>query len=172
MSGQARARQELTPEMRRSLAGYFPFSRGAAIDYTPSVYEQKKQVWNKEKEEFEDTAEFKIPDGYRPVFSVRSFTKGEYDLAHQIMQEEVQDKDNKKTLELAVKTRELVRTVVSGWTDLIDLASLKEVTYKADSDGGADKDLWSNMPDWIYTDIRNYVYRISGILPGERLSLK
>jgi hypothetical protein len=47
-----------------------------------------------------------------------------------------------------------------------------EISYKSDPAGGCDKALWDKIPDFIYYEIRNYVHQISGITPGELVSLK
>jgi hypothetical protein len=167
-------RRVLTDEMRQQLAGYLPFSANEKIEYTPAFFLRKKEVWSEEKKQFETTDEYLIPDGFRPVFTIRSFTKAEYDDAAKIMHREVLDADNKKMLDTAADTKELVRNVVLGWKDFVDIGTLQEIPFKADANSGVDKDLWvsTRMPDWVYSDIRNYVYRLSGITPGERISLK
>jgi hypothetical protein len=115
-----------------------------------------------------------IPDGYRPVFVLRSFTKDEYDQAAKIMQDEVLDTGNKHLLDTMTRTRELVRHVVLGWRDFWDIGTLEDIEYTADPSGGVDKELWGStrMPDWVYGDLRTFVYRLSGITPGERISLR
>jgi hypothetical protein len=165
-------RQELTEDLRKQLAGYLPFSPSASIAYTPAFFLRKKEAWSAEKKQFVTLEEFLIPDGYRPTFTLRPFTKEEYDEASKIMHEEVLDADNKGMLELAAKTKELVREVILGWKDFFDIGTLQEIEYKGTA--GVDKDLWTSarMPDWVYSDLRNYVYRLSGITPGERISLK
>jgi hypothetical protein len=165
-------RQELTDDLRKQLAGYLPFSPSASIDYTPAFFLRKKEAWSDEKKQFVSLEEFLIPDGYRPTFTLRPFTKEEYDEAGKVMHAEVLDVDNKKLLDNAAMTKELVRKVILGWKDFFDIGSLQEIEYKGGN--GVDKDLWvsTRLPDWVYSDLRNYVYRLSGITPGERISLK
>jgi hypothetical protein len=105
---------------------------------------------------------------------VRPFTKSEYDEAGKLMHEEVLDKDNSKLLDTMSKTKDLVRKVILGWRNFVDLGTLEEIEFKSDSTSGIDKSLWdsSRMPDWVYSDLRAFVYRLSGVTAGERISLK
>jgi hypothetical protein len=170
----------LTDEMRKQLAGYLPFSPSASIEYIPSFFLRRNERWDAKEEKFVNKDEkgalldFLIPVSFQPVFTVRPFTKSEYDEAGKLMHEEVLDKDNSKLLDTMAKTKELVRKVILGWKNFVDLGTLEEVDFKADSVSGVDKSLWdsSRMPDWVYSDLRAFVYRLSGVTAGERISLK
>lgn len=166
-------RRELTAEERVKLAGYMPFSNDATIEYTPEFFLRKKLgEFDPIKNEFVQSNEYEVPDGYRPTFILRCFTKAEYDKAQLLLQEARLDKDSIKAAERLPKTKELLRVVVMGWSDLWDLGKMEMLPYKADSAGGCDKELFNKIPDWIFMDLQSYVYRLSGITPGERLSLK
>lgn len=161
----------MTPELRNQLAGYLPFSNDATTKYTPDFFLQKKKVWNEEKKEFDD-GEIIIPEKFQPKLEVRCFNKGEYDKAKKLIIEETQDKEEKRKSELFEQTKELARKVVMGWSDYWDIGKMEEIKFKADPEGGCDKDLWAKMPDWMFYSIRTFVYRLSGLTPGEILSLK
>ena len=170
----------LTEEMRKALAGYLPFSPNASIEYTPPFFTKRQERWDEIKKEFVNKDEkgtdlpFLIPEDFQPVFTVRSFSKAEYDEAGKIIHEEIMDKENKNLIDIASKTKETVRKVIVGWKKFIDIGTLQEIEFKADVVGGVDKTLWEStrMPDWVYRDIRNFVYRLSGVTAGEKISLK
>jgi hypothetical protein len=151
----------MTEELRKQLAGYLPFSNEAVIGFTPQAF-LLKDVKDK----------FRIPEQFHPIFSVRCFTKSEYEEAKKILHEELSDKDKKGESETFQKTRDLVRKVVTGFKNLWDIGTMMEISYKSDPAGGCDKALWDKIPDFIYYEIRNYVHQISGITPGELVSLK
>jgi hypothetical protein len=171
-------RRELTAEERRNLAGYLPFSNEATIEYTPVFFLRRQERWDVKKEQSVTITEdgqdmpYLVPDGYRPTFTLRCFTKAEYDKAQALLQDARLDKDNARAVERLPKTKELLRAVVMGWVDLWDLGKMEMLPFKADPAGGCDKVLFDKVPDWIFTDLQSYVYRLSGITPGERLSLK
>jgi hypothetical protein len=168
-------RREMTEELRKQLAGYLPFSNEATIDYPPSMYMKHVAKWDEEKQEFIDTPEFTVPldlHGYFPTFTLRCFNKGEYTQAHKLMAEIREDKENKNFIDRLPKNRELVRAVVVGFKNMWDLGTMKDTDYVADPSGGCGKALFEKVPDWMITSMLFYVYRLSGITPGEQLSLK
>jgi hypothetical protein len=178
--GNMSERRVLTSEEKKKLAGYLKFSPDTTFELTPAMYMAHKTKWDETTGEAVELPEFEVDSAYHeflPSFTLRSMTKSEYDTAQKMIQEEREDKAGKRTLELAIKTREFVRGFVMGWKNLFifDTTGEKEILFKADPSGGADKDLWNNqnaVPDFHYLNIRNQVYRMSGISQGERLSLK
>jgi hypothetical protein len=163
----------MTPEMRKELAGYLPFSQNATIDIIPEIYLKKRAIWNKEKGEFVDTDEDVVPAEFRPTFTVRCFNRAEHDKAKKLLLEYRNEKttDERKS-QIEDESRGLVRMVVKGLTNLIDIGSGETIEYKADPDGGCDKGIFERLFDGTISNLLEFVNRISGLLPGERLSLK
>ena len=145
----------LTPEVRAALLSKIPFSVNATTEYTPKPYMTKVK-----DPEGKDIDEYSIPEEFRPVFTLRSFTKQEsYDV------KKVCSKGEEKGIQ------EWARKSVIGWKNLFDAGTLEEIEYKSDPTGGADKDLFSVIPEHVVADILMYVSSISGILDKDRLGL-
>jgi len=145
----------LTPEVRAALLSKIPFSVNATTEYTPKPYMTKIK-----DSEGKDTDEYSIPEEFRPVFTVRPFTKQEsYDV------KKVCTKGEEKGIQ------EWTRKVVIGWKNMFDAGTLEEIEYKADPSGGADKDYFGTIPEYVVADILMYVSSISGILDKDKLGL-
>ena len=103
----------LTPEVRAALLSKIPFSVNATTEYTPKPYMTKIK-----DSEGKDTDEYSIPEEFRPVFTVRSFTKQEsYDV------KKVCTKGEEKGIQ------EWTRKVVIGWKNMFDAGTLEEIEY-------------------------------------------
>jgi hypothetical protein len=163
---------KMTDEIRKRLAGYLPFSPSATIDFVPEMYLGKTRKWNYKTETFEDTETDCVPEEFRPTFTVRCFNKGEYDKSKKILVDYKNEKDDSKKIDLERQMKELLRPVVMGWKNLIDLGTMQLIEYKGDPSGGCDKSVFESLIEDILKDINLYVNRLSGITPGERLSLK
>lgn len=156
-------RRELTEEEREKLLGYFPFSIDATTEFTPEIYLQK------------ENDVFLIPDGYRPVFTLRPLDKVSYDKAAKIQLEAGLSYKNdvaghpssgNTMLEKQQGVRDIVRAGVVGWQDYIDIGTGKEIQF------ASTEDVFNKMPFAIVTEIFMHLLKISGLLPGERLGLK
>ena len=168
-------RREMTEALRKQLAGHMCLSNDSTTDFPPLLYVKHKQKYNEKTQEVEEQAEYEIPEdlfGYFPTFTLRSFTKAEYEQSHKISAEIRADKDSTKTHERVPKIRELARAVTMGWTNFWDPGKKEDVVYKADSSGGCDKELFRMVPDGRANEIYTYVCQMSGIFPGEKISLK
>ena len=164
-------KQVLTDELRKQLAGFFPFSNEATTEHTPEFFLEKKLVKIDENEHLV-WGEYKIPEEYRPVFTVRCFKKDEYDAAHKLMQEERNDKDHLHTVDRLPKIKDSIRKVVSGWINYWDIGKMEQIPFVADTVEGAHKDLWEKVPDSIIMDLQDFVYKLSGLRKADHLSLK
>jgi hypothetical protein len=162
----------MTEELRKQLAGFLPFSKDATADFIPEMYLKKKAVWDKEKGEFVDTDEDCVPSEFRPTFTVRAFNKAEYDKSKKLLAEYRNEKDDAKKLEIESQMKALLQPVVMGWKNLLDIGKMQLVEFKADPAGGCDKALFENLLEGTLRDILEYVNMLSGVTPGERLSLK
>ena len=69
-------------------------------------------------------------------------------------------------------TADLIRSCVMGWSNLYDVGTAKEIEFKSDIAGGADKDLYRSLPVWMKTKIVVFCKKISGLTQVEELGLK
>jgi hypothetical protein len=147
----------LTDDVRKALISKVPFSQSALIDYTPPTY------LIREKDSEGKDGEYLIPEEYRPVFKLRSFSKTEMDgIKKNITASKAPDEKY---------IRDITSKVVMGWTNLYDAGTMEDLEYKADITGGCDKVLWDLMPLQIVSEVLTYVSQISGLLPTERVGL-
>ena len=151
------AEHTMTDEVRKLLLSKMPFSISSTIEYTPPTYTNKKK-----DAEGNDTAEYEIPEDYRPAFTVRPFSKGEADNLRKVTA-------NKTPDEAVLKSN--TRKAVVGWRNMWDIGTMTELEYKADINGGLDKDLFDSIPLQVVTELFLYISTVSGILPAERLGL-
>ncbi len=147
----------LTDEVRKALISKVPFSVSATIEYTPPTY------LTKTKDAQGNDLDYVIPEEYRPVFTLRSFTKIEMDTIKKNIT------TNKSPDERYI--RDITRKVIVGWANLFDAGSMQDIEYKSDTTGGCDKDLWDMIPLQVVSEILTYVSQISGLLPTERVGL-
>ena len=168
-------RREMTEELRRELAGHMSFSSEATVEFPPSAYLKHKQKPNEATGEFEDLPEFEIAEdlhGYFPTFVLRSFTKAENDKAERLICELRAEGAKSRTYDLNPKIRELARAATTDWRDFYDPAKKDFVAYKADPQGGCDREIFRLVTDGRVSEIFYYILRMSGIFPGEKLSLR
>jgi len=133
----------LTPEVKAALMSKVPFHKDAKIEYTPKAFETDD-----------------IPVEYRPVFTLRPFTKPE---AGEVKKACTKADD--------AIIREWSRKVCTGCVNLFDAGTGEELEYKADPAGGADKEFWAVLPDHIVGDILMYTSCVSGILDKDKVGL-
>jgi len=133
----------LTPEVKAALMSKVPFHKDARVEYTPKAYITDE-----------------IPVEFRPVFTLRPFTKVE---AVEVKKACIKADD--------VVVRKWSQLICLGWVNMIDSGTGENVEYVADPTGGVDKDLWATMPDHIVADILMYASCISGLLDKDKLGL-
>ena len=146
-------RRELTDEERKKLIGYLPFSKEETIEYTPPAYLVK-----------DEAGAFLMPDGYRPVFTIKPMQKTEYDKAMKIQIEVGQGASTKLGKQIGI--RDIVQESIAGWTDLVDLGKMAEFKFEKT------EDCISKLPWPLILDIFMYLLKVSGLMPGEKLGLK
>lgn len=141
----------LTPEIRERLLSKLPFTQSATVEYTPECFLSK------------ENDEYLIPEDFRPVFTLRAFTRFEMDAVKKTCTPDKFD-------EMGV--RNVVRKCVMGWKNLYDAATSKEIDYTADANGGASKDIFDIMPIIVVTQLLQYLSQISGIIDIDKTGLK
>jgi len=143
----------LNDEVKRELLGLVPFAAGSTDDFTPPQYLKTGADGG-----------YLIPEEYRPVFKVRSFTVEEKRGVAKLLVN-IKDSDDAAVVEAA-------RKVVVGWRNLFDSGSGEEIFFKSAPGGGTDADLFSGIPAAIVGALLFHASRISGIIATEKLSLK
>ncbi|MDR0307631.1 MAG: hypothetical protein LBI42_12455 [Chitinispirillales bacterium] len=143
----------LTEDVKRELLGLIPFSAGSTDDFTPPAFLKM----NSEGKHI-------IPEEFRPVFKIRSFT--------------VEEKRGVAKMLIKIKeaeedaVTEATRKIVTGWKNLFDAGTGAEIAFTGAPDGGADPVLFSQIPAAVAGAILFHGARISGVLAAEKLSLK
>jgi hypothetical protein len=133
--------RSLPPELRQELLSKLPFSATSTVEYTPDIFKD-------------------ITEEYKPVFTIRSWTRNEAKI--------VMSSQGKIDVE---KAREYTRKATVGWRNVFDAGSGNEIDYVADSTTGCDKALWDALPDTLYVELFKYVSQISGLALREKTSL-
>ena len=135
-------------ETRNKLAGLMPFTAASTHEFCP----------------ISDKSE--IPEDLRPVLTVRAFTKPESKQAFELYR-----KYKELTTTDLEKAHEMARKCVTGWVNVVDLATCEEVEYKSDGTG-ADVSLWGDIPQMLRSDVFVYLCRISGLTDFHVLGLR
>jgi hypothetical protein len=130
---------------RKSLLGLMPFTQAGTMDFIPALF-------------------VGIAPEFTPVFKQRAFTHQELAAVRKLYADKVEDK--------TTILWETVRKTVTGWEKMFDLASGQTLTFKADPDGGLDKDLWESLPLVIRRELTTNVSIMSGLLEQEKTGLK
>ena len=65
----------------------------------------------------------------------------------------------------------LSRVVIKGWQNFYDSGTGEEIEYKADINGGADKDIWDSIPENVRATILQKAMSISGLVYLEQVGL-
>lgn len=130
---------------KKSLLGLMPFSQGGMMDYTPEIFKD-------------------IASKIKPVFKLRAFTRQEF--------QEVRDIYGNNEKEKQGALWAVGRKALKGWDKIFDLSTGEAVIFKADADGGIDKDLWETLPLTIRRMIFTQISIMSGLLEQERQGLK
>jgi hypothetical protein len=136
----------LDEETRKSLLGLMPFTQNGTMNFIPKAFDG-------------------LPDGVRAVFKQRAYTRQEFATVKNAYTDET-IKDKQSAL------WSVSRGTVLGWDKLFDLATGEPMEYKADADGGMDKDLWESLPPIIRWELTTNASVMSGLLERERVALK
>ena len=147
----------MTKELREQMLGLLPFSTDAKLEYTPAPYTMKRT-------QADGTETDAVPEEYRPSFTLRRMTRKELDTMKTLTK-------NKKVEDDTLC--DIVANIVLGWENLWDLGTNQIIPYKADPNGGCDRELFrSSVPSPIIADLAMCMIRMNGILGTEHLSLK
>lgn len=144
----------MTPEIKEFLLSRVPFSPAAVVDFIPETFNRTHEVEGQQVRI--------LPEEFTPVFKLRSLKKDERDKLITALQDA-----NKN--ENAIK--EICRKAIVGWTNLFDLGTNEPYEYKADVNGGCDKDSFGYLPIVIVSEIALYIARISGLTNADKLGL-
>ena len=163
----------LDEETRKKLVGFLPFSEDATIEFTPSVFLQKKKIVAPDGT-LADSAEDAFPADIRPVFHLKCFTTAQAEETKRIRLKGAAGNMGQKEMDaLDFQLFDIIRTCVKGWRSLYDLGSLTEIVYEADASGiGAKGALFDKIPVWIKKELMIYICRMSSLLPGDESALK
>jgi hypothetical protein len=145
----------LDDETRKQLLGYLPFGVGQTVFYTPQEYKA-----------------LKIDECFKPIFSVRSLTQAEFSQLKKNSMSLREDPSIILVQTVADSNLDIVRQCIMGWKNLYDVGSMQEIEYKADVNGGSDKDTFKCFPVWLQTDLMNFIQKISGLQSVDVLGLK
>jgi hypothetical protein len=167
---------KLDEKTRESLIGLMPVTQNAVISFIPPIYTG-------------------LPEKVRPIFSQRAFTRGEKQEVASLeetymrsiepyMRREgdnmiVNSESAGNVSEFSALSRkhrgdlaEWARKTVTGWRAVYDPSTGAEIAFKADADGGADKDLFDGFCSEAKGEIFQNAKKISSLLPQERVALK
>jgi hypothetical protein len=139
----------LPSELRAQLISKLPFSNEARDEYTPKMFELKNE-----------DGTWKVPEEYRPTFVLRPWTRQEILAVRAACRKEPADEEG---------IREACRKACTGWKNLFDAGSGKEVDYSGTA--GCDRVLWDNIPSTIIEDLFTRCSKISGLMEQEKTSL-
>ena len=145
---------KMSSEIKDFLTSRAPFSPSAVIQYTPEMYKKTKVV---------DGAEVNVlPDDYIPSFSLRSLRKDEKEKLGKALTDINMNQEGIK---------EVCRKAVLGWDRMYDMGTEALYEYKADPNGGCEKDCFAYLPLSVVSDICFYLSKISGLLDMDKLGL-
>ena len=146
----------MTEEIRQKLLGRCPFNLSSTIEFTPPIFLTKTED------------EYDLPEEFRPVFIVSSFSKQD---AMEVASGAVKAKDGKNANEYVKDITERARKCVKGWRNFYDPGTMQSIDYKADINGGADKDLFNALPLQVIQEVFIYISGISGLKQFEKSGL-
>ncbi len=138
----------MTDEVKKLLISRLPFSTNAVTDFTPPTYMIK-----------DDSGVLLIPEEFRPVFSIRAFTKLESDTLKKSF---VNAKNNDENL-----IRSTARKATMGWRNMYDVGTGDEIPFEADELGQCTRALFDTLPLVVVSELLNYMSQVSGIIVSE-----
>ena len=127
-------------ETKKILTGLAPFSIKSTIDFVPEAYMTKDS----------ETGDYLIAKDLWPTFTVRPWNRKESTESVKALMKFQEDTDD-------AKIRELTRKAVVGWENLIDVSTMEEVEFMAETDGGALKSIFDSFPLTLILDISHKV---------------
>jgi hypothetical protein len=131
---------------RKSLLGLMPFTQGGTIMFVPECMAN-------------------LPEEFQSSLKLRSLNRQEFNEVRELYSN---DKiENKQDPLWAIS-----RKAVLGWNKVFDLATGEPISFKADPDGGIDKDSWEMLPLVIRREIATTIFTMSGLIYEERVALK
>ena len=140
----------MTPELREKLVGLMPFSQNGTMEFTPAEYVERD-----------------LPIEVHPVYELRAWTKQEADAVNKRMARKDQTDE-----ERSQAIFEEARIAVKNWENLYDLGTCKLIAYAAAQDGGADPEVFKQVPPVTnIVPIWRQVASMSGVL-GPSVVLK
>jgi len=134
----------LDEETKKQLMGLAPFSAEVTFEFTPSTYEKRG-----------------VKSDFRPVFSLRVFTKAEQDSVIAALNDDVNT---------GKKLFEITRKVVMGWRNVLDIGSLEMIEFKGDK-SGCDENLFGRISQVDRSEIFAHLSFVSGLRKVETLGL-
>lgn len=140
----------MTDEIREQLYGVLPFSQDSSVEYIPQAFKD-------------------VPDDFRPVFILRSFTKPEENQVRRTLGRMKSDSD---TVSIESQAQDTVRKCLLGWKNLWDVGSGQTVEYESDPSGGCSKTCFERLPSLIIVDLFLYIGKISGMMDIEKKGLR
>lgn len=146
------AKYVLDEETKKSLLGLSPFSIDETVEFTPEFYKIPKLA---------------IPEKMWPTFKIRPFARPEREAVRRIIVDLTTDPKSAAH----VKVIEWARKITIGWENLIDIATGEEISYKADKDGGADKELFETLTESLISALLYKSIQMSGLVNVERAGL-
>jgi len=133
----------LDEETKKALTGLAPFSAEVVFDFTPELYEKRG-----------------IKEEFRPVYSLRVFTKAEQD---SILTALESDDTGKKLFEIT-------RKAVMGWSTVIDIGNSELIEYVGDKNG-CSAEVFGRITQVDRTAIFGKLSFVSGLRKTEQLGL-
>ncbi len=128
---------KLTDEMKQKLYGY-TLAKGT-LKYKVEIDED-------------------LPKEFIPVFEVRNLTNDEYNTFKKLSADAEDDTEVEKSM------LELVRKCIVGWENLIDIANEVYILFEGDENGGANKEIFDELPLTIKLGIFNFIMKLNGIM--------
>lgn len=143
--------KRLTPEVIAALKGCAPVT-GRGLPFTPPAYLRAE-----------------VPENCRPVFFLRGWTHEE--MMAITAAAKSASRDGADGDAFVDTMSEYSRRACSGWSTLLDLGTLEEVAFVADTLGGAAPEVWATLLAPIRASIYQQIRVISGLTPGEKEGL-
>ena len=137
----------LTEDVKKAMLGLMPMSQGATIEYTPRAYKNSR-----------------IPEDFRPVFEIESFTKAECNEINQAYK-------TSEGLSEAKRDR-ITRKRVKNWKSVWELSTSQQIVYDGSEESGCHGECYSKLTDAQRMDLFDEISRISGLMVLEQSALR
>ena len=147
----------ITDEIKKQLIGLLPFDADATEEYTPTPFE-------------------KVPEKFRPVFTIRPLKQVERErmslYINKLAVMESMETKQKESMELNDKMNDIIRQCVVSFGNYYDIGTKKLIKYQEDATGGLSKQLWHGVTEAVKTNLYYRVNGISGLLYNEAVTLR